>query len=50
MIEDRPLTQAETEEVRRRQQARARVMGIGLALLCALFFAITIAKIGILAP
>jgi hypothetical protein len=37
-------------ELRRRQQARARAMGLGLAALAALFFAITVAKIGLLAP
>lgn len=37
-------------EVRRRQAARSKVMGIGLFALAALFFAITIAKIGIFAP
>jgi hypothetical protein len=36
-------------ELRRRQAARSRVMGIALFALAALFFAITIAKIGILA-
>jgi hypothetical protein len=50
MSEDRPLTPMETEEVRRRQAARARVMGLGLAALAVLFFAITIAKIGLLEP
>lgn len=40
----------DTAEVRRRQAARSRIMGLGLLALAALFFAITIAKIGILAP
>jgi hypothetical protein len=50
MTDERPLSREETEEVRRRQQSRARVMGLGLAALAVLFFAITIAKIGLLAP
>lgn len=35
------------EELRRRQKGRSRIMGIGLLALAALFFFITIAKIGI---
>ena len=37
-------------ELRKRQAARSRVMGLGLLALAGLFFAITIAKIGLLAP
>lgn len=45
-----PHDPLDVTEVRRRQAARAKVMGIGLFALAALFFAITIAKIGLLAP
>ncbi len=37
----------DTAEVRRRQRGRANVMGLGLAALAVLFFAITIAKMGL---
>jgi hypothetical protein len=50
MTDNRPLTAEETAEVRRRQNARARIMAVGLAALAVLFFGITIAKIGLLAP
>jgi hypothetical protein len=33
--------------VRERQQARARMMGLVLAGLCVLFFAITVVKVGV---
>ena len=35
------------EELRRRQKGRARIMGLGLLALAALFFFITIAKMGL---
>lgn len=35
------------EELRRRQKSRSRIMGLGLIGLAALFFFITIAKMGI---
>jgi hypothetical protein len=37
----------DVEEYRRRQRSRSRVMGLGLLGLAALFFFITIAKIGL---
>ena len=50
MSEDPDLQPLDVAEVRRRQAARAKVMGIILFALAALFFAITIAKIGLFAP
>jgi hypothetical protein len=50
VIDKQPHEPLDVAEVRRRQAARARVMGVGLFALAALFFAITIAKIGILEP
>ena len=41
------LTKAETEEVRRRQRARARVMAILLGALVILLFGVSIAKMTI---
>lgn len=34
-------------ELRRRQKSRSRIMGVGLVALAALFFFITIAKMGL---
>jgi hypothetical protein len=45
--EQRPYTAEETRIIRARQAARSRVMGLVLVGLCALFFLITIAKIGV---
>ena len=42
-----PLTEAETEEVRRRQRARARVMAILLGAFVILLFGVSIAKMTI---
>ena len=42
-----PLTEAETEEVRRRQRARARLMAILLGALVILLFGVSIAKMTI---
>lgn len=42
------MTAAETRLIRARQDSRSRVLGIILAGLCLLFFAITIVKIGVL--
>ena len=42
-----PLTEAETEEVRRRQRARARVMAVLLGAFVVLMFGISIAKLTI---
>lgn len=44
-IETLPIEQS--REIRARQQARARVLGLVLGALCILFFAITIVKIGV---
>jgi len=41
----RPLTPAETEELRARQRSRNRAMGLVLGFLVILFFAISIVKI-----
>jgi hypothetical protein len=41
------LTTEESRLVRERQAGRARMMAVGLIGLCALFFAITIVKIGV---
>jgi hypothetical protein len=50
-MSDEPQTPPlDVAEVRRRQAARAKVMGIALFALAGLFFAITIAKIGLFAP
>ena len=38
---------AQSRQMRARQSARARVMGIVLGSLCILFFAITIVKVGV---
>ena len=43
--EIRPLTAAETDALRARQQARNKVMGLILGFLVILFFAISIVKI-----
>ena len=47
MTEHRPYTVEETRLIRERQAARSRVMGLVLIGLCALFFLITIVKIGV---
>jgi hypothetical protein len=53
MIEDKgpqkvgDLDLAQSQLVRERQQARARMMGLVLACLCVLFFAITVVKVGV---
>jgi hypothetical protein len=44
---ERPYTVEETRLIRQRQAARSRVMGIVLIGLCALFFLITVVKIGV---
>ncbi len=41
------FTREQTVEIRRRQRGRARVMALGLLVLAALFYLITIAKIGL---
>ncbi len=41
------FTVAQTEEIRRRQRGRARVMALGLLALVVLFYLITIAKVGL---
>jgi hypothetical protein len=41
------LTAQQSRQVRERQAGRARMMGLVLGGLCILFFAITVAKIGI---
>jgi hypothetical protein len=45
--ESRLYTPEETRIIRQRQAARSRVMGLVLVGLCALFFLITIVKIGV---
>lgn len=47
MTDHRPYTAEETRLIRERQAARSRVMGLVLIGLCALFFLITIVKIGV---
>jgi hypothetical protein len=42
-----PYTAEETALIRKRQAARARVMGIALVGLCILFFLITVVKVGV---
>ncbi len=41
------LDVAQSREMRARQEGRARMMGLALAALCVLFFAITIVKVGV---
>lgn len=41
------LSLEQSDIVKRRQQARAQIMGVILGGLCILFFAITIVKIGV---
>lgn len=41
------LDLAQSREMRARQQGRARMMGLVLAGLCILFFAITVVKVGV---
>jgi hypothetical protein len=49
MTDDKPemLTREQSRLIRERQLARARMMGLVLFGLCALFFAITIVKVGV---
>ena len=41
-----PYTIEETQVIRKRQAARARIMGLTLVGLCVLFFLITLVKVG----
>jgi hypothetical protein len=47
MTEPRIFTAEESKLIRQRQAGRSRVMGVILAGLCVLFFAITIVKVGV---
>lgn len=45
---EQPYTVEESRAIRARQASRSRAMGLVLAALCVLFFAITVVKIGLM--
>lgn len=45
--ENEPYTPEETRLIRQRQAARSKILGLVLFGMCILFFAITVAKIGV---
>jgi hypothetical protein len=44
--EKRPYTAEETEIIRKRQSGRAKIMALILVAMCALFYGLTIVKLG----